>query len=253
MDSTGIGVTQGGLLLSGGTASGTVINSGGEEVVYAGGTDVAGTVRSGGTLFISTGGKGGDTELISGGGEIVLSGGTAISGTLLGNEASDTTFGFAAVLSGGRMSGTVISSGGIVFVSGGGVTVANMPTPTVPAEALAAWFFPAPTAGNCERHHRQRHRAGSGILGGTDFGATAIAGGVVDVFSGGVGSGEVVESGGILHVGLIKSGIVSSAGGVAVNAVVQSGGTEQAIFGGVDFEHDCVERRCASGALRRRR
>ena len=56
VNSTGFGALNGGLVLSGGTASGTVLNSGGEEGVWAGGTDISGTIAHSGGLFVFTGG-----------------------------------------------------------------------------------------------------------------------------------------------------------------------------------------------------
>ena len=57
IDSVGIG-TSGGIGLFGGTASGTVINSGGQEGVFSGGLDAGATVSTGGVLFINSRGFG---------------------------------------------------------------------------------------------------------------------------------------------------------------------------------------------------
>jgi autotransporter passenger strand-loop-strand repeat protein len=90
------------LIQSGGSAA---ILSGGIDVsativsaivnVFAGGTDIGAAVRTGGSLLIN-------------------SGGTALSATLTGLEDA-VSFGIETVLSGGRASNTVVSSGGLLL------------------------------------------------------------------------------------------------------------------------------------------
>src|SRR5690349_18498582 len=60
-------------VLSGGTASATTINRGGQEGIFAGGTNIGATVSSGGGLFVLSGVASRTT--LSGGLEVVFAGG----------------------------------------------------------------------------------------------------------------------------------------------------------------------------------
>jgi autotransporter passenger strand-loop-strand repeat protein len=73
VNSTGIGFNRGALALSGGTASSTTINSGGQEGIFAGGTNIGATVSSGGGWFVHNGLASRTT--LSGGLEVVFAGG----------------------------------------------------------------------------------------------------------------------------------------------------------------------------------
>ena len=59
--STGVGANNGGLILQGdsggGTAIKTLVNSGGQEAVFSGGTDRNGTIGNGGIEFVFTSGN----------------------------------------------------------------------------------------------------------------------------------------------------------------------------------------------------
>jgi autotransporter passenger strand-loop-strand repeat protein len=89
-----------------GIASRTLVGTDGQEGVFSGGTDIRGTVLAGGREFI-------------------LSGGIGISATLAGNDADPATFAAEIVTSGGRVSRTVVSSGGVLVVSAGGLAVST--------------------------------------------------------------------------------------------------------------------------------
>ena len=115
--------------LSGGTASSTVINSGGQEGVVAG-INISTTVHSGGGLFIH---GGTDIHTTLSGLEVVFAGAVASAtvieniGSLGGTNAGIGIFGHATgtiisndgqagVQSGGTAVNTTVSSGGILFV-----------------------------------------------------------------------------------------------------------------------------------------
>jgi VCBS repeat-containing protein/autotransporter passenger strand-loop-strand repeat protein len=131
--STGITVLNEGTLvvLSGGTASGTVLSGGAQEFVY--GTDVSGTVNDGAIQTVLSGGTATGNIVRSSGVEIVSSGGTSVNalisggGTLAvlsGGLADPTTVftgGFEIVSSGGTASGAVISSGGLAEFAAGAI------------------------------------------------------------------------------------------------------------------------------------
>ena len=118
------------MALSGGTASSTVINSGGQEAVQSGGVNVSTTVYSGGGLFIH---GGTDIHTTLSGLEVVFVGAVASStvieniGSLGGTNAGLGIFGHATgtiisndgqagVQSGGTAVNTTVSSGGVLFV-----------------------------------------------------------------------------------------------------------------------------------------
>ena len=88
--------------------TGSIIDTDGQEGVFAGGTDIGATVNAGGALFINAGGKG-------------------ISATLSGIASTSTTSGLGAevVSAGGRTSNTSILSGGVEIVSHGGLAVST--------------------------------------------------------------------------------------------------------------------------------
>jgi autotransporter passenger strand-loop-strand repeat protein len=118
-----IGFTE--KVLSGGTASATIIDSGGSETVSAGGRDfgariggrevVYGTARNativgGGKQYVGSGGVAGAVTVTHGGSQTVFSGGTT-RGTVLSGGV-ETVHGTA--------SGTTVDSGGSLVVSSGG-------------------------------------------------------------------------------------------------------------------------------------
>jgi autotransporter passenger strand-loop-strand repeat protein len=100
---SGTVISNSGVAIDLGTASGTMVLSGGTDIVEAGATETGAMVSSGGNQTVL--GTANGTVLSTGGIEYVLAGGTASGITISG--------GYADVLSGGIVSGTV------TFVSGG--------------------------------------------------------------------------------------------------------------------------------------
>jgi VCBS repeat-containing protein/autotransporter passenger strand-loop-strand repeat protein len=141
--STGITVLGEGTLVvySGGTATGTVLSNGAQELlsgtdskdmvssgatqtVFSGGISLSGTILNGGVAYVSSGGVESAGTIRSGGTEIVSSGGTAVS----------------ILLSGGTVelaNGAVAATGGITFAGVGGdlridgTTQASMPAAVI--------------------------------------------------------------------------------------------------------------------------
>ena len=113
-------------ILSGGTATGTVINGGGTENVS--GSDVGGTVNDGGYQYILAGGTTTGTVVNDPGVQVIFFGGTATDTTLNGGEqgvyglAIGTAIdsgGFEDVFSGGIARATTINGGTMELMSGG--------------------------------------------------------------------------------------------------------------------------------------
>ena len=119
--STGVDANSGGLVLSGakggGKASATVVSDGGQESVFSGGVDIGAIIASGGFLNIFSGGNP-----------------TAYTGVVSGfggvGHANHTQFidllGVAFVSGQITSSYTQVGSGGTLFVSSGGVEVAEI-------------------------------------------------------------------------------------------------------------------------------
>jgi autotransporter passenger strand-loop-strand repeat protein len=96
-----------------GTATGTTVDSGGQEFVYSGGTTINTRVNAGGHEILYSNGTTTKTTVNSGAVEYVSSGGIA-SETLVSSD------GFEYVSSGGLASETLVSSGGFEVISAGG-------------------------------------------------------------------------------------------------------------------------------------
>jgi autotransporter passenger strand-loop-strand repeat protein len=84
-----------------------MVNSGGDQYVYASGIAAFTTVSSGGTEVVYSGGMASETLVESGGDEAVEHSGMAFAATVLGG-------GTETVLSAGIVSGTTVSSGGAI-------------------------------------------------------------------------------------------------------------------------------------------
>ncbi len=195
-------------ILSGGKASGTVVNSGASETISAGGIANGTVVNSGGYETISAGGIASGCIINSGGtlemdltsspkvtganGEYVINGNTVHSGAniQLTLESGVTVSGLIMdysdsldIHSGGKAIGTVISGGGTENILSGGI-------------------------------------ASNTVVDGytaTDYeGFSSVVSGVQAILSGGKAIGTIVNDGG--------SQIIS-AGGIANDTVVNSGGT----------------------------
>jgi len=217
---TGAQVKSGGTQQDYGTATGTVVSSGGLEIV-TGGTDSGTVVNGGGLQQVWVGGLAKGAQIKSGGTEQVYG---SASGTTLSNG------GLEIVISGGTDSAAVISVGGLqqVWVGGAaeGVQVSSGGTEQVYGSASGTVV----SSGGLEVV----------IGGGADSGTAVDAGGSQQVWAGGVGSGAHVNSGGVEQVWGTASGAVVSSGGTqyvysggsAVATTVSSGGHEQVFSGG---------------------
>ena len=154
-----------------GIASRTLVGTDGQEAIFSGGTDIRGTVSGGGQLVVGLlgGGLALSTTVLSGGREFILSGGTGIFATLVGNDASPATFAAEVVNSGGRVSRTVVSSGGVLIVSAGGLAVSTTVNSTGIGFDRAALALSGGTASNTTINSAGQE----GIFaGGTNIGAT---------------------------------------------------------------------------------
>jgi autotransporter passenger strand-loop-strand repeat protein len=212
---------KGGVLAvsSGGTSLDTIISSGGTEIVSAGGLDVltktslpAGATATG-TVILQTSGA----QVISGGGKAVgtiMSGGIQyISSGGVADDAVVSSGGRQAVYSGGSAFDTTVLSGAAFYFIGGEVT--NL---TVSSGGSVVVQGVTPQAGT----------TGSGIMVSNGAALFVQAGGIAtqaQIKSGGV---EYVNSGGGDTNAAISSGgsMVIDSGGTAVTAVVSSGGTQ---------------------------
>jgi autotransporter passenger strand-loop-strand repeat protein len=132
VSATGATISKGGIADISGTDTSAVIR-GGQEIVFAGGVDLDGTVVDGGKMVISSGGTT-TASVVSSGGELVINGFGSASGTVVSNggfeivgfdgSASGTTLlsgARATVLSGGFDSAADVDSGSLETVLSGGV------------------------------------------------------------------------------------------------------------------------------------
>jgi autotransporter passenger strand-loop-strand repeat protein len=198
-----------------GSATSTIVSSGGQELALAGGYTYGATIESNGSEVVYSGGLTSSSIVDSGGIMTVSSGGAAYNpwiaglGVIYGLISSGTIVGNTLyVYSGGTASDTVVSSGGAVFVFSGGTA-----TDTVVS--------------------------GGGVLvvlpGGTQT-STTLSGGAI------VSSGVIVDepATGFTEYGTSASGVVVSSGGAefilsgasAVSTTLDSSGTEVVYSGG---------------------
>jgi len=223
VDSTGnalaTSATNGGLFVSsGGTASGTIINSGGLEVVFSGGTDSSSVVNSGGVLVVSAAGVASDTTLAGGTEEVY-------------GSAGDTTVdsgGYAQVLSAGTISGATISGGMLELDAGasaGSGTIAFAGGGTLKLDATGAYDFPV---------------AGFAVPDAFDLSAVAFAS-ATKSYTGDTSSGTLTVSDGTDSVSLQLVGDYTSAsfdlgqergGG---SGTVVTIGSNSAVYSNVNF------------------
>ena len=206
--------------------------------VLSGGT-FAGTVDSGGKLTVLDGGLDSGTTIVKGGIEIVSSGGVASGGTGSGTEivsngatANDTTVASGAtlaVLSGGAAAGAAVGGGGTEMVSAGGSAIATTVSSGGALDVLSGGVADPTIILSGGRETISAHGIDDGgqISGGTQLiyglasGATIFAG-TQGVENGGTAIGTTA-SGGILTV---------AKGGRAIDAAIDSGGTEIIAVGG---------------------
>ncbi|WP_420971556.1 AIDA repeat-containing protein [Bradyrhizobium sp. B120] len=221
------GVIQG--TISGTAGTGTFVAAGATLNVLAGGSasmiNVSGTLNVRGKITSNVTIQSGGHEIVSAGGSVtgVTGSGTAISGVV--DVLSGASFEYATVFSGGDLnvsSGATadhisVSSGGIFNV--GGTVLSNV----------------AVFAGGIENVFS------GGVVTGVTGSGTGISGGTVNVSSGGAIDHTTVISGGVLnvlsgatanHVAVSSGGAFNVAGAVTSNVAVFAGGKEVVSSGG---------------------
>ncbi|WP_461314829.1 AIDA repeat-containing protein [Bradyrhizobium embrapense] len=221
------GVIQG--TISGTAGTGTFVAAGGTLNVLAGGSasmiNVSGTLNVRGKITSNVTIQSGGHEIVSAGGSVtgVTGSGTAISGLV--DVLSGASFEYATVFNGGDLnvsSGATadhisVSSGGIFNV--GGTVLSNV----------------AVFAGGIENVFS------GGVVTGVTGSGTGISGGTVNVSSGGAIDHTTVISGGVLNVrsgatahnvSVSSGGTFNVAGAVTSNVVVFAGGAEIVSSGG---------------------
>jgi autotransporter passenger strand-loop-strand repeat protein/autotransporter-associated beta strand protein len=255
-------VNGGDLILSGGTASDTIVSSGGTLDVLSGGLADPTIIYAFGQEVVSAGGidngaliSGGDQDVYGSavgatvfagaqflfqGVQIVESGGVA-SGTVVNSDGVQYVYGSASgtvvssggneyIESGGVASGTVVKSGGSEDVVYGGVAsgtvVSSGGTIDLPLTSAYGVWSPIVTTVVIDGVTIQ-----SGAIvdltidqGGSISGFIVASGGNESIDSGGVAGGTVISSDGSESV---------SSGGIANGTVVGSGGDEYVFYGGV--------------------
>ncbi|SED77800.1 autotransporter passenger strand-loop-strand repeat-containing protein [Rhizobiales bacterium GAS188] len=219
-------ISSGGLQQVFGTASDTIVNSGGQQQVGVAGNEIT----------IST-------IVNSGGSEIVLSGGTASSTTLKGGEqdiygsaigTDVNSGGFIAVFSGGTASSTTVNSGGLYNFSG----YAHKTT-------VNSGGFEIDYSGAIADSTIVNSGGIEYVLSGATATSTTVnSGGLLGLQGGALASGWTISSGGILG---IKDGYNLSnyqvsdtvlevrSGGIASGTTIDSGGVEYVQNSGTDI------------------
>jgi autotransporter passenger strand-loop-strand repeat protein len=242
--SANAGVTSGVVLLLGGaeqvgegdtddsaTTYGTVVGSGAVEILSTGGT-ASGTILQSGGLIVLEGGTA--TGIVNEGGQVVSAGvldfdaltgyhylGLTTTGDVIGSAETQTVFG-----NGGVASNSVLLSGGAQFVISGGNGLGTFVHSAGILEAMSGGTTSGATVS-----------AGGllAVFGGAADGTDVLASGVAGEVFGGTLSGTIVESGGLL--GLVdggeadgtdvrSGGLVAVIGATTSGTIVESGGAE---------------------------
>jgi autotransporter passenger strand-loop-strand repeat protein len=211
------------LLLSGGTATGTIVQSGGLMIVLSGGTALAPT--GGGSVLVEAGGTVLSASLSGLGavvGPVVLSAGSSAIGLSLTLPGYTVSSGVSEIItSGGSELSQVIASGGSLTVSLGGVANSE----TVRSGGTVTLLGGTASAANVA--------AGASVLvGNGGVAADLTLGGIESVTSGGLASGGMVISGGsvtvgsgtVLDVTVGSAGLLSLGAGATGSGLVISGG-----------------------------
>ena len=197
----------------GGLAYVTIVSNGGRQFVYSSGFAQRTSVYSGGKLYISNGGRAWNANIRSGGKMWVFYGGSA-------DETGIYKSGYVYVSYGGLTLSTYVESGGWLLLSSGGRAVST-----------------------------RIYNGGKLYVssGGIDSSATIYGGGLMSVFQGGKAYNIIQSSGGMLNAPSVVAGDtvtsitgtnqygnpMSFGGGVAINMVVNSGGSQVVSSGGV--------------------
>ena len=209
---------------SGAFADGVIVESGGTEIIYAGGSAGGGATESGGTLYLD----GGTTAEVT-----VFSGGTLALG---GDLTSDLTVSSGAVQSVGLVAGVAVSSGGFVDVIG--ATVESGMTLTLLSGAVASGLTVVKGGAATGTGSATALIEIAGSIGGL----SVVGSGDLTLTSGAIASGVTIVSGGIkVDAGASATGTTVSSGGLAriysggvtVGDILSSGGKEIVSSGGV--------------------
>jgi autotransporter passenger strand-loop-strand repeat protein/T5SS/PEP-CTERM-associated repeat protein len=219
-------------VFSGGTSSDTAVHAGGAEFVYSSGAAIDTTLSTGGYLIALSGSdlsgtiRSGGSTVSTGVALVTLTSGTtvysgAVSGVVLGDGAIEF------VLSGGATSNTTVDSGGFEAVGIGGTAVGTVVSDGG-YEALSGGTSSDSTV------HSGGFMAVS--AGGATINTVVDSGGTEHVYDGGVASDTTLSSGGTEYVfpaGLTVSTAVDRGGtevvyggGTSISTTVSSGGTE---------------------------
>ncbi len=218
---------------SGASATGTVVSSGGTDIVL--GSVTSTTVSNGGLEVVSSGGVARATVVSSGGIQTVFSGGVVSGTTVLGG-------GVDLAYVGAKLSAVTVSSGGVLelggLIIGAGVTSsagAVNATRVISGATLLS-------GGVVDFSKATVHSGGADVVqsGGAAFGTLVSSGGIQTVLSGGVVSGttlsggkEIVSSGGVARATVVSSGGIQTvfSGGVVSGTTVLGGGADLAYVG----------------------
>ncbi len=234
--SGGYVAVEGGALSAGvygqgsGTTIGTIIQSGGFEIVSSGGIAENTVVQSGGTLLLLPGALVSGTVTSAGGiviapRVIVWSGQTvvsAVSVTLSGLVTSGTEN--VTVTSGGTTVSSLILNAAVETVDGG----------TVSSTTVSDGGYEVVSAGGTAIGTILKDNGFQGIHSGGTADGTVISQGGFAVISGGAASGTVIGSGGSESVwggdGFLAANVTT---GSAIGTVVDAGGSQTVFSGGV--------------------
>jgi autotransporter passenger strand-loop-strand repeat protein len=175
-----------------GSASGTIVSSGGNDYVWSGVVDVGAQVKSGGQVNVLAGGTA-SGAVASGGGILnVFAGGTASGGQAISG-------GDAFIFAGGSAVNLIAGSGGFDFVLAGatlsGITMSGGFI-DVESGAAATGIVAYAAGGTLELDEARTYGltlSGFGVPGAIDFSAVAFASGTTSATytSTGVGSGTL--------------------------------------------------------------
>ncbi|HIH3107238.1 TPA: autotransporter outer membrane beta-barrel domain-containing protein, partial [Escherichia coli] len=228
-------------------ATGTTINSGGQQRVSSGGSATSTTINSGGMLSVSSGGSAVDITQNSGG--IIFADtsatlrGTNINGSfsIAGGSASNMLLengGYLSVLNGHQATSTTINSGGQQRVSSGGSATSTTINSGGFQNVYSGGSATSTTinSGGYQNVH----------VNGNVTKTTITDGGILQVDVGGSASQVTQNSGGAIVAntsavlsGTNGKGTFSIAGGSAVNMLLENGGL-LTVLGGHDASDTTV-------------
>ncbi len=214
-------------IYSGGTATETIINSGGTLEVHSGGTANSTTINSGGNHYVVAGGLAIATTINSEGQQDVYSGGMANSTTIETEALQDVYWEGVAI-------GTIISSGGVQEVNFDGIASGTI----IYHSGLQDVYRSGVAVDTTINSGGIQAVNFDGIAGNTIIHSE----GVQVVYSSGVAVDTIINSGGIQAVefnGIAGNTIIHNGGlqdvysrGVAVDTIINSGGIQTVNFDG---------------------